>query len=105
MSDAGMVIPKVAASTASTDPYVVNALGEAAAVPANLNSTAASPQAYATALGNNQDVISVNDPLALANFLPGPPPAQIIQVPTTPTWVYAVGGVLALFLFSKKGIL
>lgn len=62
------------------------------------------PQAYVSAYGNNPDVLSINDPLALANFLPGPPPPEIIKIPTTPSWVYFAGGGLALYVLLKKGI-
>ncbi len=100
MSAAGSIPPN-APGGANTG--LVYALEGAPSTSTNLNATAIAPEAYGAALGNNKDIISVNDPLALANFLPGPPPPAIIQVPTTPVWAYFVGaGVLLAMVFKKR---
>lgn len=91
--------------TSTTDPNIYASTTTGTATP-NTNATALTPEAYGTAFGNNGDIISVNDPLALANFLPTPAPQQVVQVPTTPTWAYWIGAAIALkFIFSQKGVL
>lgn len=101
MSAAGM---QGGPPVATPDPTVATDVsGATHVVNQDNNGTPQPATAYAIALGNNGDVISVNDPLALANFLPGPAPAEVIVKETTPAWLYFLGGAYIIYLIHKKG--
>lgn len=68
---------------------------------ATLPNTSATPvpgPVYASSFGSDPSVLSVND-------LMQPPIQTIIAVPTTPPWVWAIGGILLLSLISRKKVL